>query len=196
MPGVSPNCSGDPACSSPTGGTARAHRAARSYPVEMQRRVLEDAGVAGGEHEPVTVRPARTRRVGPQESLVDRVRERRERHRRAGMPGVRLLDCVHRERADRVDREPLDVVRHEPPSSGLSCNVNGSASTSRKSLPARWGSRPPAVRCSRPSDGAQLVRGVERSHLVRLGEGRVVEDGVDQVVDRASERPSRLDRCG
>ena len=80
---------------------------------EVQGRVLEDAGMARAQHEPVPVRPVRARRVVPQHLRVEEVGERRERHRRAGMPGVRLLHRIHRQGADRVDRELFDLrVRH------------------------------------------------------------------------------------
>ena len=84
-------------------------------PGEVERRVLEDARVAGAEHEPVAVGPVRIGRRVPHRLGVEQVRERRERHRRARMAGVRLLHGVHRERPDRVDRELFDVgARHGP----------------------------------------------------------------------------------
>ena len=61
------------------------------------------------EDETVAVRPVRVRRVVVHHLGVEEVRERRERHGGAGMPGVRLLDGIHRERADGVDRQLLDV---------------------------------------------------------------------------------------
>ena len=82
---------------------------------KVERGVLEDAGMAGGEHEAVAVGPGRVRRADPERLPVEQVRERRERHRGAGMTGVRLLDGVHRKRADRVDREPLDVLLGHAP---------------------------------------------------------------------------------
>ena len=83
---------------------------------EVQRRVLEDAGVTGAEDEAVAVRPLRIRRVVVHHVRVEEVRERRERHRRARMARVRLLHRVHRERPDGVDRKLFDVaIRHEAP---------------------------------------------------------------------------------
>ena len=79
---------------------------------EVERRVLEDAGVAGGEDEPVAVRPVRVGRVVPHHVAVEDVGERRERHRGPRMARVRLLHAVHRQRPDRVDRQLLGVVRH------------------------------------------------------------------------------------
>ncbi len=52
---------------------------------QVQRRVLEDAGVAGRQHEAVAVGPVRIARVVPHLLLVEEVGDRRERHRRPGM---------------------------------------------------------------------------------------------------------------
>ncbi len=75
---------------------------------QMEQRVLKHAGVPGAEHEAVAVGPDGVARVGAQHALEDRVAERRQRHRRAWVAGVGLLHGVHRERPDRVDREPAD----------------------------------------------------------------------------------------
>ena len=79
---------------------------------EMQRAVLEDARVPGREDEAVAVRPLRIRRVVLQHLPVEQVRERCERHRGARVAGVRLLDRIHGERPDRVDRKLFDVLSH------------------------------------------------------------------------------------
>src|SRR5438067_11202076 len=67
----------------------------------------------------------------------------------------------------------------EPPSGG---RRSGCAALDRRPLEQR----------SMLGDGAQPVRRIERGDLVRLGEGRVVEDRLDQVVDRAAEAHHRL----
>src|SRR5262249_50049280 len=46
-----------------------------------------------------------------QEALPEAVYDGRHPHRRAGMTGVRLLDGVDAERPDRVDTEPIEIVR-------------------------------------------------------------------------------------
>jgi hypothetical protein len=79
---------------------------------EVERRVLEHAGVAGGEDEAVASGPGRIGRVVTHHVAVEQIGDRRERHRRAGMPGVRLLHRVHRERANRVDRLRASVGGH------------------------------------------------------------------------------------
>ncbi len=79
---------------------------------EVERRVLEDAGVAGGEHETVASGPGWIGRVVAHHVAVEQIGNRRERHRGAGMTGVRLLHRVHRERANRVDRLRASVAGH------------------------------------------------------------------------------------
>ena len=79
---------------------------------EMEGGVLENAGVSGREDEAVAVGPRRVLGARAQELVIDRVGDRRQRHRRAGMPGVRLLDGVHCEDANRVDRQLLEVGAH------------------------------------------------------------------------------------
>ncbi len=71
---------------------------------EVERRVLEHAGVARAQHEAVAVGPARRRGIDLHGLAVEQVRDRREGHRRPGMARVGLLHRVHGERADRVDR--------------------------------------------------------------------------------------------
>ena len=56
-------------------------------------RVLQHAGVAGREHEAVAIGPRRVGRVVPHRLRYRTYADRRERHRRAGVAGVRLLDA-------------------------------------------------------------------------------------------------------
>ena len=79
---------------------------------EVQRRVLEDAGVARREDEAVAVGPVRVGRVVAHDVSVEQVRERRQRHRGARMAGVRLLHRVHRECTNRVDRPAARIAFH------------------------------------------------------------------------------------
>ncbi len=60
--------------------------------------------MAGGEDEAVAVRPVGVRRVRPADVAVEDVGHGSERHRGPRMARVRLLDRVHRERANRLDR--------------------------------------------------------------------------------------------
>jgi hypothetical protein len=82
---------------------------------EVQRRVLEDAGMPCREDEAVAVFPVGVRGIRPQELPVDDVGDRRERHRRPRMTRTRLLHRVHGERANRVDRQLLEIGLHGTP---------------------------------------------------------------------------------
>ena len=83
-------------------------------PGQVEQRVEQHRGVADRQHEAIAVGPARIARIGAEEILPQRVADRRQRHRRAGMARIRLLDRVHRQRADRVDRRSR-YRRHRPP---------------------------------------------------------------------------------
>ena len=82
---------------------------------EVQRGVLQDAGVPGREHEAVAVGPGRVGWVVAHALAVEDVGDRRERHGGARVTGVGLLHRVHGEAADGVDRERLDVGGHTTP---------------------------------------------------------------------------------
>ena len=77
---------------------------------QVRERVLQHARMPGAEHEAVAVAPGGVGWVEAQDVAVERVAERRERHRGAGMAGVRLLHGIHRQPADRVDRELAHLV--------------------------------------------------------------------------------------
>jgi hypothetical protein len=72
---------------------------------QVQQRVLQHARVARAQDETVAIGPSRVRRVRMQEAPEDHVPQRRQRHRRARVPRVRFLHAVHRQRANRVDRQ-------------------------------------------------------------------------------------------
>src|SRR5215471_8771997 len=71
---------------------------------EMEHGPEQHRGVAVREHEAIAVGPDRVLRIEVQDAIPERVKQWRERHRRTGMPGLRLLDRIHREGADGVDR--------------------------------------------------------------------------------------------
>ena len=81
---------------------------------EMEQRIEQHRGVAARQDEAVAVGPQRRLGVEAQEFGPQRLGDRRQRHRRAGVAAVRLLHRVHRQRADRVDRESVDrtILRH------------------------------------------------------------------------------------
>ena len=75
---------------------------------QVQRRVQEHRRVPAAEHEAIAVRPVGLARRMVHHPRVQDVGERREGHRRARMPGVRLLHRVHGQGADRVDAELVE----------------------------------------------------------------------------------------
>jgi hypothetical protein len=75
---------------------------------EIEHRVEQHRRVPAGEHEAVAVRPLGVGRVVAHDPRVERVGDRRECHRRAGVAGVGLLNGVHRERANRVDAQLVE----------------------------------------------------------------------------------------
>ena len=72
---------------------------------EVQQGIEQRRGVPNREHEAVAVGPDRVLRVKAQEVLPQAIDHGRERHRRTRMAGVGLLDRVHREGTDRIDRQ-------------------------------------------------------------------------------------------
>jgi len=64
--------------------------------------VVEHRAMAGGEHEAVAVGPGRTHRVELQEFREQNGGDVGGTHRQAGMAGFRLLDRIHRQRADGI----------------------------------------------------------------------------------------------
>ena len=80
---------------------------------EVQQRPQQGGGVALGEHETVPVGPDRVGRVEPQEALPERVRNRRNAHRRPRVTGIRLLHGVHAQPTDGVDGDGVRVLHGE-----------------------------------------------------------------------------------
>jgi hypothetical protein len=77
---------------------------------QMQHRPQQHRGMAIGQHETVAIGPDRILRVEVHDPVPDRIDQRRQRHRRAGMSGLRLLHGIDRQRADRVDRQLIEFV--------------------------------------------------------------------------------------
>ncbi len=80
-----------------------------AVPGQVQQRVQEHRRVAVGEHEPVAVGPVGVGGVELEDARVQDVGEGREGHRRARVTRVGLLDRVHRQPADDVDRAALEL---------------------------------------------------------------------------------------
>ena len=81
----------------------------RPRPGEVEHRPEQHRGVAVREHEAIAVRPDRILRVEAHHAIPERVDQRRERHRRARVPGVGRLDRIHRQRANGVDGELIHL---------------------------------------------------------------------------------------
>src|SRR5262245_35229502 len=65
--------------------------------------------MAIGQHEAIAVGPDRILRVEAYDPVPDRVDERCQRHRRARMARLRLLDRVDGQGTDRVDRQLIEL---------------------------------------------------------------------------------------
>ena len=142
---------------------------------EVERAVLEDAGVPRAQDEAVAVGPLRIRRAVIHHLRVEEVGERRERHRRSRVTGVRLLDRVHRERANRVDRQLFDVsLGHEAPRTDAA-GVPGPNDMRLPCLPADGTpprAAPPPPRCPRRSSVATAAPRSDASSIFEAVTGR------------------------
>ena len=70
---------------------------------QMERRVEKHGGMAAREHEAVPVEPVGVAGVEAHDPGEKDIGRGRQRHRGARMSGIRLLDRIHRKRADGVD---------------------------------------------------------------------------------------------
>jgi hypothetical protein len=86
-------------------------RVRRADAGQVDQAVEQHGGMARGEHEPVAVGPVRVLGVVAQHPLPEGVRRRRHPHGRAGVPGLRLLHGIDRERPDRVYAELVEIRR-------------------------------------------------------------------------------------
>jgi hypothetical protein len=75
---------------------------------KVEHRPEQHRGVTVREHEPIAVGPDRVLRVEAHDAVPDRVDQRGERHRRAGVPRLGLLDRVNRKRADGIDTQLIN----------------------------------------------------------------------------------------
>ena len=116
---------------------------------EVQDAVEQHRAVAGAEHEAVAVGPRRILRVVAHDAAEQDVGGRRHGHRQAGVPGVRLLDRVHRQRADRVDAELLGLGGH-----GREVSRRGSLARARLDAPLS-----PARVVDRDASGPSACKG-------------------------------------
>ena len=76
---------------------------------EVQLDVERQAGVPTGQHEPVAAQPVDVAGVVAHLALEQRVRQRRQAHRRAWMAVADLLHRIRRQHPDGVDATGVDV---------------------------------------------------------------------------------------
>ena len=86
---------------------------------QMQQPVEQHRAVAVRQDEPVAVRPVRRLGVEAQELREQDRRDVGHAHRHAGMTGFRLLDGVHRQRAQRIGH----MAKFRVPRGGERCAV-------------------------------------------------------------------------
>src|SRR5215470_3708410 len=77
---------------------------------QIQYRPQQHRGVAVRQDEAITIWPDRVLRIEAHDLVPDRVDQRCERHGRAGMARLRLLDCIDRERSDRIDGQLIELL--------------------------------------------------------------------------------------
>ena len=77
---------------------------------EKQDRPQQHRGMAVRQDEAVAIRPDRILRIEAHDPVPQGVDQRRQGHRRSGMARLRLLDRVDGQRADRVDRQLIELL--------------------------------------------------------------------------------------
>ena len=77
---------------------------------QVQHRIQQHRRMTARQHESVAAGPPGMLRIVPHHIIPQRVRDRCQGHGRPRMAAVRLLDAVHGQGADGVDRQGLDTV--------------------------------------------------------------------------------------
>ena len=136
------------------------------HPGQVDQRVEQHRGVAGREHEPVAVGPVRVGRVVAQVVLPDLEAERGQRHRRARVSGVGLVDRVDRKGPDRVDAQLVRALGCEGVGHARDPNGIGTRRSQRRAR-LRPAQRSPECRWVAETVGAG---GAGRGRPVDLGD--------------------------
>src|SRR5688572_32618771 len=79
---------------------------------EVQHAVKQHRSMPGRQHEAIAIRPLGIPWTVLEEASPQNICRWRKSHRRAGMPRIRLLDCVDRQRADRIDAQLIKRLTH------------------------------------------------------------------------------------
>ena len=85
----------------------RIHRAGAR---QMQDGPQQHRGMAVRQDEAVAIGPDRVLRIEAHDPVPERVDQRGQRHRRAGMARLRLLDGIDGKGADRIDRQLIELL--------------------------------------------------------------------------------------
>ena len=144
---------------------------------QMQQRIQQGRGVAGGKHEAVAVGPLRVGRVVLQEAIPQRIGHRRRPHRRAGMPGAGLLHRVNRQKPDGVDgqlvkgrigqrRSPASAMAGASCAAGLRLRRPGRPNCDALAAAGYVSQRRAVGHCRRPAGWALLGPGGRPSPAV------------------------------
>ena len=122
-------------------------------PGQVEQRPEQHRGVAVREHEAVAAGPDRIHRIEAHDAIPERVDQRRERHRRAGVTGVGRLDRIYRQRPNGVDGELIhlrtgdrgrghgrsfQVARGPRPDLVQGAECSGHASPAGRHLSGQW----------------------------------------------------------
>ena len=180
---------------------------------QMQHRPQQHRRVAVGQHEAVAVGPDRIGGIEAHHAVPQHVRQRRQRHRRAGVAGVGRLHGVDRQRADRVDAQRGDVLvarkrsvivgacsrvgprpRHRPSQRALAGDAAGGNRRSPARSAASAGTFSAPVTTNSTQRDAVEHRVGERHAPVALV--RLRQRHVEEVFVRAPDRPAPATRCG
>src|ERR1700731_1333136 len=75
----------------------------------MERRPKQHGGMAVRQHEAIAIGPDRVLWIEFEDTIPYRIDERRERHRRSGVPGIGLLHGIDGKRANRIDAQLIKL---------------------------------------------------------------------------------------
>src|ERR1700746_2438870 len=81
----------------------------RTSAAEVEHGPQQHRGMSVGQYEPIATRPNGILRIETHHSVPERIDQRRQCHRRSRMPRFGLLDCVHRQRANAIDRQLIQL---------------------------------------------------------------------------------------
>ena len=93
---------------------------------QVQDRPQQHRGVAVRQDEAVAIGPDRVLGIEAHDPVPQRVDQRGQRHRRAGVARLRLLDGVDGEGSDRIDRQLIEILLGHAVSASVTVPLSGS----------------------------------------------------------------------